>query len=136
MEITEESIAEYLLTVEDNRLQDLKVIINMFSELSGYEPKLWGSIIGFGSLHYKHKTGHEGNMPLLEVANRKCAPTLFLSLDIAEYQDLDKLGKFKIGKSCLYINKLEDINLDVLRQLTAKAIDESLSLPFITVNPI
>ena len=75
-------------------------------------------------------------MPLLGVANRKRALTLYLTLDIAEYQDLDKLGKFKIGKSCLYINKLEDINLDVLRQLTTKAIDESLSLPFITVNPI
>lgn len=86
---------------------------------------MWGpSIIGFGSYHYKYKSGHEGDAPLLGFSPRKSAISLyvFTGLDKHEYL-LKNLGKFKKGKACIYVNKLEDIHIDELENVMKVTID-------------
>ena len=133
MEITNTNIKEYIKALEEPRKSDILYLIKLFEDLSKKEAKLWGSIVGFGNLHYKYKTGREGNMPLIGLANRKVAITLYLSYSISEYEELERLGKFKVSKSCLYIKKLSDINIDVLKEIVIKAINEVLDYSTITV---
>jgi hypothetical protein len=92
-------------------------------EVTGVEPKMWGSsIVGFGDYRYKYASGREGDWFLTGFSPRKQALTLYIFGGFENYDDLlGKLGKFKIGKGCLYVNKIEDINLDVLRELVAKS---------------
>lgn len=134
MIITNQSINEYLKTIEEERLEDIKILLEIGSKLTNKEPKMWGSIVGFGNVHYKYKTGNEGDMPIFGFANRKRALTLYVSYNLEEYSLLKNLGKHKIGKSCLYINKLSDINLDILTEIIKKGIIDTLSLDYITNN--
>lgn len=135
MEITDTSIQSYLDSLPSNRIDDIKLLCSLFEEVTGEKPMLWGgSIIGFGDLHYKYKSGLEGDMPLLGLSSRKQAITLYVSYTLEKYKALDTLGKFKIGKSCLYINKVSDINLSVLKQLLIKASNDTLKYSIITVN--
>ena len=111
------------LYVEDNQKKTESIrLIDLMRNWSGFEPKLWGtSIIGFGSCHYKYASGHEGDMPLIGFSPRKAAFSLYLYSPIPDQEKiLNGLGKFKIGKACLYIKKLSDINLDVL-EIMAKS---------------
>lgn len=87
-------------------------------------PKMWGSsIVGFGSYHYKYASGHEGDMCLTGFSPRKEALTLYLSLGSGSYGELlQKLGKHKTGKGCLYIKNLEDVDLKVLEELVKKSV--------------
>lgn len=133
MEITKTNIDEYISELEEPRKSDILLLIDLFKEVSNKEAKLWGSIVGFGNLHYKYKTGREGNMPLIGLANRKVAITLYLSYSISEYPELSRLGKHKVSKSCLYIKKLSDINIDVLKEILIKAVNEVLDYDIITV---
>jgi hypothetical protein len=134
MEKTNQNINAYLNTLDPKRKEAMETLIELGKKVTQKEPALWGSIIGFGSLHYKYKTGHEGDMPLLGMASRKQAITLYLSYDLEKYEALKTLGKYKIGKGCLYINKLSDINLDVLETLMINTIKDTLEIPFITDN--
>lgn len=134
MERTNLSIESFLETVEPERLEDIQTLLKLGTELTLKEPKMWGTIVGYGSLHYTYKTGHEGDMPLFGFANRKNAITLYLSYDLEQYEIIKNLGKYKIGKSCLYIKKLSDIDLDVLKKLIQLGIKETLELDFITDN--
>lgn len=133
MEITDTNIKGYISDLEEPRKSDILYLIDLFQDLSNKQAKLWGSIVGFGNLHYKYKTGREGNMPLIGLANRKVAITLYLSYSISEYPELARLGKYKVSKSCLYIKKLSDINLDVLKEIIIKAVNEELDYDTITV---
>jgi hypothetical protein len=83
------------------------------------EPKLWGSsIVGFGDYHYKYASGREGDSAIVGFSPRKQNLTVYLLCNLeAQEQLLEQLGKFKHGKGCLYINRLDDINLPVLREL-------------------
>jgi hypothetical protein len=121
---TEKSVEDFINTVEDQKKkQDSFELVKLLQEVSGFEPKMWGdSIIGFGSYHYKYDSGREGDFLLIGFSPRKSAISLYLSCDIEGQHagQLSRLGKFKSGKSCLYINKLEDIDLEVLKEL-AKA---------------
>lgn len=134
MEITSNNIDQYVDNLDKNRKDDIVYLINLFEELSNYKPQLWGSIVGFGNLHYKYASKREGNMPLIGLANRKAAITLYLSYTISEYEDLEKLGKYKVSKSCLYIKKLSDIDINVLKKIIIKSMEETLSYDMITVN--
>lgn len=134
MEITSNNIDQYVDNLDKNRKDDIVYLINLFEELSNYKPQLWGSIVGFGNLHYKYASKREGNMPLIGLANRKAAITLYLSYTISEYEDLEKLGKYKVSKSCLYIKKLSDIDINVLKKIIVKSMEETLSYDMITVN--
>ena len=86
---------------------------------------MWGpSIIGFGSVHYKYKTGREGDMPAVGFSPRKSSLSVYIMAGFDEYKHmLDKLGKHKIGKSCLYINKLADVDEAVLRKMIKASYD-------------
>jgi len=95
------------------------VIFKMIKKLTGLKPKMWGpSIIGFGSYHYKYDSGHEGDAPMIAFSPRKTKQVLYV-LNNFKKQDilLEKLGKHKTGKICLYINKLADIDMEVLEEI-------------------
>ncbi|TLU62022.1 DUF1801 domain-containing protein [Thalassotalea litorea] len=99
--------------------QDSEQLLQIFSDITKQKPKLWGtSIIGFGQYHYRYDSGREGDFLRAGFSPRKQNIALYIILGFSQYQSLmAQLGKHKVGKSCLYINKLADINLDILKQL-------------------
>ena len=103
----------------DQKKTDSFRLIELMSEWSGFDPKLWGtSIIGFGSYHYKYVSGHEGDAPLMGFSARKAEFSLYIYSPIPEQESiLNSLGKFKIGKACIYVKKLSDINIDILKTM-------------------
>lgn len=120
------SVEAYLNSVENEKKRaDSFAILELMQEVTGEEPQMWGSsIIGFGSYHYKYESGREGDWFLTGFAPRKKSLTLYIMAGFDEYANLlNRLGKFKTGKSCLYINKLEDVDTDVLRKLVKKSIN-------------
>lgn len=120
MKITSYDIDTYLDSIEHpKKKEDAKKLFDIFKEVSQYDPAIWADkIIGFGNLHYKYKTGHEGNMPYSAFAIQKARITLYLWIDEEKRKPLfDKFGKYKAAKSCIYINKLDDINIDILKEL-------------------
>ena len=116
------SVESFLETASDQRRQEAKTLIGMMGDISGEKPVMWGpSMIGFGALHYKYASGHEGDMPKLAFSPRKAKLTIYFE-GFDNYQsELEKLGKYKTSKACLYINKLDDIDLAVLRQMLKKS---------------
>jgi len=108
----------------DQKKTDSLTLIELMKKVSGQEPKMYGpSIVGFGNYHYKYASGHEGDAPLIGFSPRKAAISLyvFTGLDEHEYL-LENLGKFKMGKACIYANKLSDINQETLVELMKKTI--------------
>jgi len=95
---------------------DGMALLTLMQTVSGYVPKMWGpSIVGFGSYHYTYASGHEGDAPLLGFSPRKAAISLYVYTGLPEHEHLLKdLGKFKMGKACIYANKLSDINESAL----------------------
>lgn len=100
-------------------------LIKIMEQVSGFKPYMWGpSIIGFGTYHYKYASGHEGDAPILGFSPRKSAISLYVFTGLEEHQHLLKdLGKFKMGKACIYINKLSDIDTDVLKEVAKHTIN-------------
>jgi hypothetical protein len=100
-------------------------LLELFRKISGYEPKMWGpSIIGFGSYHYKYKSGHEGDAPLVGFSPRKAAISLYVFTGFESHKHLlENLGKFKMGKACIYVKKLSDIDLQKLGTLIKETIN-------------
>ena len=113
------SIADFLSTVSPVRQEESLALITIMKKLSGDEPVMWGpSIIGFGTQHYKSEAGREGDMPRLAFSPRKSALTVYFYDGFEHYgAELANLGKHKFSMSCLYINKLADIDLRVLEQM-------------------
>lgn len=95
------------------------IILALIKKVCKLEPHMWGpSIIGFGSYHYKYDSGHEGDAPLMGFSPRKANHVIYILNDNSKQEAiLKRLGKFKTGKVCLYINKLADVNLEVLEEL-------------------
>lgn len=123
---TDQSVVDFLNGVEHNtRREDSFTLLKMMQAVTGDEPVMWGSsIVGFGSYHYKYESGREGDMPLIGFSPRKQSMTLYIMPGFDEYDDLlEKLGKHKIGKACLYVNKLADVDPDVLRKLIKRSYD-------------
>jgi nucleoid DNA-binding protein len=121
----EASVQDFLKGIEDeNKQKASNIVSEMMAEVTGAEPKMWGdSIVGFGTYKYKYASGREGEWFLTGFAPRKRNVTLYIMSGFDDYADLlGKLGKFSTGKSCLYINKVEDIDLDVLRELVEKSV--------------
>lgn len=106
---------------DETKRKDAVLLVDIFQNQTNIEPKMWGpSIIGFGSYHYKYASGHEGDAPLIAFSPRATAISLYLHLPSEQKEDLiQKLGKTKSGKGCIYIKKLSDINLKVLNELIA-----------------
>lgn len=136
MEITNQDVQTLINQIPEPRKKDIINLSLMMKTITQKEPKLWGTIIGFGSLHYKYKTGTEGDMPILGLASRKHAITLYLSYDIEKYQELKSLGKYTHGKGCLYIKTLSDVDLNVLETLMRHAYDDVMKLSFVKDNEV
>ena len=125
---TETSVAAFLNTVADEKKRkDCFEIVELMKRATGLTPKLWGTaIIGFGSYHYKYESGHEGDMCIIGFAPRKQNIALYIPGGIHKYADLlEKLGKHKTGKGCLYITSLEKINVEILASIFNKSFAES-----------
>lgn len=107
------------------RQRDACTTLDLMKKVTGAKPVLWGaSIIGFGHYHYKYDSGREGDFFITGFSPRKTAMTLYIMQGFREYGDLlAKLGKHKIGRSCLYINKFEDIDLAILEEMVKKSAD-------------
>ena len=123
---TEVDPSEFIDAIEhDTRREDAKVLLELMGRLTGCEPKMWGpTIVGFGRYHYKYESGREGDWLMVGFSPRKANQVIYL---MPGYHDLDdqlaRLGKHKIGKSCLYINKLADVDLAVLEEMVQHALD-------------
>lgn len=109
-------IKQYALPAQQ---EDSFRLIEIMREVSGHEPKMWGpTIVGFGTYHYKYDSGHEGDAPLLGFSPRKAAISLYVFTGSDHHQHLlEGLGKFKMGKACIYVKKLSDIDESRLRTL-------------------
>lgn len=115
-----QNVEEFLNSVSNRkRREDSFTILEMMKQVTKLEPKMWGpSIVGFGTYHYKYASGHEGDMCMIGFSPRKQSLTLYILSNFENYKALMKqLGKYKTGKSCLYINKLEDVDLPTLKKL-------------------
>ena len=119
---TNVTVETYLSTVEDSRRTEAEQLIKIMHEITRMPAVMWGPcIIGFGSMHYKYESGREGDMPQLAFSPRKAALTVYFE-GFDNYKDLlQKLGKHKTSVACLYIKKLEDVNLDVLKQMLTQS---------------
>ena len=123
---TEKNVTAFIneFTDSETKRKDSHELIALMKEVSGFEAKMWGpSIIGFGNYHYKYDSGHEGDAPLLGFSPRKAAISLYVFTGLKEHKHLlDGLGKFKMGKACIYINKLSDVNEEKLKTLMKQTI--------------
>lgn len=114
------SVEDFLNSTDDeSRRRDAFVILEIMQEISGSKPRMWGtSIVGFGDRHYRYASGREGDWFVVGFSPRKENLTLYLTFGgLQEIELLKKLGKYKAGKGCLYIKRLQDVNMDVLREL-------------------
>jgi len=119
------SVVEFIETVDHTKKkEDAYKLLDLFTETSGYEAKMWGpSMIGFGSYHYKYPTGHEGDAFLVGFSPRKAKISLYFATGDSKRDELLKdFGKHTTGKACVYINKLDDVDIDVLKELITQSI--------------
>lgn len=125
---TAEDVYEFINSFADTiqKKKDSLDLIQLMQDSTGFEPKMWGkSIIGFGSYHYKsERSSQQGDWFLVGFSPRKQAISLYVYADSPEQDEmLNELGKFKMGKACIYINKLSDINLEILKELINTTIE-------------
>ena len=124
---TKVSASKYIAGIGDEaKRADAKTLVKLLQEITGEKPAMWGpSIVGFGSYHYKYDSGREGDMPLIGFSPRKPATVLYGATGLAGADTLlAKLGKHSMGKGCLYIKNLADIDAAVLKKLLGKAVAE------------
>ncbi|MEJ2514965.1 MAG: DUF1801 domain-containing protein [Gammaproteobacteria bacterium] len=111
-------------TVEEARRGDAGTLLGMMSRITGEPPKMWGSsIIGFGSYHYRYASGREGDWMLTGFSPRKRDFSIYVMAGLDRYPELmKKLGRYRAGKSCLYVRRLADIDLHVLEELLERSV--------------
>lgn len=122
---TEQDPQSYIDAIEkDDRRADCQKILDMMGKLTGWEPKMWGaSIVGFGEYHYKYDSGREGDSLRLGFSSRAQNISIYIMPGYQDFgEELALLGKYKIGKACLYIKRLSDIDEAVLREIMAKGL--------------
>jgi len=128
---TNSNVADFLNSVKDEtKRTDSFKLVEFFEEVSGFPAKLWGpSIVGFGSYHYKYESGREGDSPLVAFSPRAAAITIYLSSTFEQREELlAQLGKHKTEKGCIYVKKLSDIQVEVLKQILVKQIEHTQAL--------
>ena len=109
---------------DESQKNDCLALLEIMATLTGQKPSMWGtSIVGFGSYHYKYESGREGEWPATAFSPRKQNISIYIMPGFNKYQTLlEKLGKYKTGKSCLYIKKLDDRSLDIFQNTLKKLI--------------
>lgn len=125
-EFTDKNVDDFLQTLEsEQKRKDSYELIALMEKITGEKAKMWGStIVGFGNYHYKYESGHEGNAPLIGFSPRKTAISLYVFTGLQEHEHmLENLDKFTMGKACIYVKRLTDINLDALTGLLNHSID-------------
>lgn len=125
---TDADVHDFINTFADTeqKKKDSFQLLQLMQDFTGYEPKMWGpSIIGFGQYHYQsERSSQKGDWPLVGFSPRKAAISLYVYTGSAEQDDLLKeLGKFKMGKACIYVKKLSDIDQEVLKKLMKSTIE-------------
>ena len=119
------SVEEFLKQVpEEGKREDSFTVLELMREVTGEEPAMWGdSIVGFGQYRYKYVSGHAAEWFLTGFSPRKRNLTLYIMSGFSEYESLlDQLGKYKTGKSCLYVNGLKDVDVQTLRELIRQSV--------------
>ncbi len=120
-------VEAFLASVEnEKRREDCRAVMGMLARLTGERPKMWGgSIIGFGSYDYAYESGRTGTWMRIGCSPRKQSLTIYIMSGVDRYEEiLARLGTYRTGKSCLYVKRLEDIDLDVLEQLASASLDD------------
>ena len=126
-QLNDASVEDFLASVGNaRRRQDSADVLELMQDVTGETPRMWGdSIVGFGSYHYRYKSGREGDWPRIGFSPRKQYLAIYIMPGFGDYQDLlTRLGKHRTSVSCLYINKLADVGRDVLREIIAAAYQE------------
>ena len=122
---TELSVKDFIKKIPDaQRQKDALAIVDIMEKQSGFPAKMWGpAIIGFGSYHYVYESGHQGDAPLVGFSPRKTEFALYLSSAFDKREELlAQFGKYKSAKACVYIKKIEDIKVDVLKKMVAASL--------------
>lgn len=128
---TQNSVTDFINAVDNEvKRNDAFELLKIIEETTGFEPKMWGpSIIGFGSYHYKYDSGHEGDAPLAGFSPRKAAMTVYFYLPEEKREELlSKLGKHTSSKACIYIKKLADIDIEILKKIILLSIQYTQNL--------
>ncbi len=122
---TDSSVEDFLESVDnEEKRADCLRILELMKKVTGEDPQMWGpGIIGFGSYHFKYDSGREGDWFITGFAPRKKEITLYILAGFAEHDDLmQKLGKYRIGKGCLFLKRIDDIDLSVLNELVERSV--------------
>ena len=122
---TASSVDAFIDTLDDDHKRaDCRNLARMMAEITGASGVMWGSsIVGFGSYHYRYASGREGDFFETGFSPRKRALTLYVMAGFSAYGDLlARLGKYSVGKSCLYVKRLADVDLDVLREMLTQSV--------------
>lgn len=120
------SVAAFLDGIEHVKRQaDTRAVCGLMAQTTGWKATMWGkTIIGFGAYEYRYESGRSGRWMMVGLSPRKTSLTVYIMPGFAGFADLmKKLGKYKTGKSCLYINKLEDVDQSILEKLIVQSID-------------
>ena len=124
---TTQTAADFIAAVDHpTRRADAVVMDAMFQDITGWKPRMWGpSMVGYGSYHYIYDSGRSGDFLATGFSPRKANMSIYIMPGYADFSDiLARLGKHKIGKSCLYVNKLADIDLNVLQDLVRAGLED------------
>ena len=124
---TQTSVADFIAAIEHpTRKADALVLDAMFRRITGWQPRMWGpTIIGYGSYAYTYESGHSGTSLATGFSPRKANQVLYIMPGYQEFGPLlDRLGKHKLGKACLYINKLTDVDLQIVEEIVRAGIDD------------
>ena len=123
---TKASVTGFINAIDDRQMRaDAKKVAAMMRRATGNRARMWGpSIVGYGSYHYRYESGREGDFMITGFAPRKQALTLYIMSGFSRFSKLmSKLGKYRTGKSCLYIKRLDDVDEDVLEQLIRESVE-------------
>lgn len=124
------SVDKFVSSIKDEQQRtDSRELIALMKSVTRQEPKIWGTrLVGFGDYHYKYDSGREGDFFQIGFAPRKGSMVLYFMSGLPQYKSrLEKVGKFKVGKGCLYIKKLDDVNRRELRSLLKQSVSDLLS---------
>ena len=123
----EASVQEFLDSVDDEtKRRDCQVLVELMGRVTGEPPKMWGpAIVGFGTYHYRYESGREGDWFVVGFSPRKQSLSLYLMSGFGDHDELlARLGKHSTGKSCLYVKRLDQIDLDVLEEMVVRSVEE------------
>ncbi len=121
------SVKGYIAAIEDvSRRKECAALVRMMRKVTGQKPKMWGpSIVGFGTYHYKYESGREGDSPLTGFSSRKGAVSVYLVASSPGQDELlSRLGKHNMGKACLSVRKISDVDFRILEQLVVGSVVE------------